>query len=95
MLSSLPLAQGGKTKALAVTSIKRVAGGAGHSDRRRVRGIKGFEFVSWYGDLGTEELAGRHRQASCRPTSSRSSSSRDVTQRLLTIGFETRGFDRK
>ena len=37
MLSSLPLAQGGKIKALGLTSLKRAAGGAGHPDRRRNR----------------------------------------------------------
>ena len=56
MLSSLPLAQAGKIKALALTSLKRVACGARDSDRRGIRGMKGFEFVSWYGSVGPKNL---------------------------------------
>ncbi len=48
MLSSLPLAQGGKIKALAVTSAKRMSTAPDIPTVAR-SGMSGFEFVSWYG----------------------------------------------
>jgi tripartite-type tricarboxylate transporter receptor subunit TctC len=48
MLSSLPLAQGGKIKALAVTSAKRMST-APDIPTVAESGMSGFEFVSWYG----------------------------------------------
>src|SRR5438552_14636701 len=49
MLSSLPLAQGGKIKALGLTSLKRAAAAPEIPTVEESAGIKGFEFVSWYG----------------------------------------------
>jgi tripartite-type tricarboxylate transporter receptor subunit TctC len=48
ILSSLPLAQSGKIKALAVTSAKRVAA-APEIPTVAESGMTGFDFVSWYG----------------------------------------------
>src|SRR5713226_2489705 len=46
MLSSLPLAQGGKIKALAITSLKRMAA-APDVPTVAESGMQGFELVSW------------------------------------------------
>ncbi len=90
MLSSLPLAQGGKIKALAITSLTRVAAAPDVPTVEESSGIKGFELVSWYGvwgprDLPPEivaklnaEIAGIIKQP-------------DVSQRLLSIGFNPVG----
>ena len=48
MLSSLPLARAGSIKALAVTSMKRVAI-APEIPTVAESGMKGFDFASWYG----------------------------------------------
>src|SRR6201982_408851 len=53
MLSSLPLAQGGKIKALGLTSLKRAAA-APEIPTVEESGMKGFAFVSWYGLWGTK-----------------------------------------
>jgi tripartite-type tricarboxylate transporter receptor subunit TctC len=55
MLSSLPLAQGGKIKALGLTSLKRAAS-APDIPTVEESGVKGFEFVSWYGLWGPKNL---------------------------------------
>jgi len=55
MLSSLPLAQGGKIKALGITSLKRVAA-APDIPTVEESGIKSFAFVSWYGLWGPKNL---------------------------------------
>jgi tripartite-type tricarboxylate transporter receptor subunit TctC len=55
MLSSLPLAQSGKIKALAVTSAKRVAA-APEIPTVAESGMSGFDFVSWYGLWGPKGL---------------------------------------
>jgi tripartite-type tricarboxylate transporter receptor subunit TctC len=56
MLSSLPLAQGKKTKALAVTSLNRVPSAPEVPTVEESAGFKGFEFVSWYGLWGPKNL---------------------------------------
>jgi tripartite-type tricarboxylate transporter receptor subunit TctC len=56
MLSSLPLAQGGKIKALGLTSLKR-APSAPEIPTVEESGVKGFQFVSWYGLWGPKNLA--------------------------------------
>jgi tripartite-type tricarboxylate transporter receptor subunit TctC len=56
MLSSLPLAQGGKIKALGLTSIKRSPAAPNIPTVEESGGIKGFEFVSWYGIWGPKNL---------------------------------------
>ena len=55
MLSSLPLAQGGKIKALGITSLKRAAA-APEIPTVEESGMKGFEFASWYGLWGPKNL---------------------------------------
>src|SRR5262245_33885533 len=55
MLSSLPLAQGGKIKALGLTSLKRAAA-APEIPTVEESGVKGFAFVSWYGLWGPKDL---------------------------------------
>jgi tripartite-type tricarboxylate transporter receptor subunit TctC len=49
MLSSLPLAQAGKIKALGITSLKRMDVAPSIPTVEESGSIKGFEFVSWYG----------------------------------------------
>src|SRR3954467_6628681 len=55
MLSSLPLAQAGKIKPLGLTSLKRAAA-APEIPTVEESGMKGFEFVSWYGLWGPKNL---------------------------------------
>ncbi len=55
ILSSLPLAQTGKIKALAVTSAQRVAA-APEIPTVAESGATGFDFVSWYGLWGPKGL---------------------------------------
>jgi tripartite-type tricarboxylate transporter receptor subunit TctC len=55
MLSSLPLAQGGKIKALGITSLKRAAA-APEIPTVAESGTKDFAFVSWYGLWGPKNL---------------------------------------
>jgi tripartite-type tricarboxylate transporter receptor subunit TctC len=55
MLSSLPLAQGGKIKALGLTSLKRAAA-APEIPTVEESGVNGFAFVSWYGLWGPKNL---------------------------------------
>src|SRR5882757_10774407 len=55
MLSSLPLAQGGKIKALGLTSLKRAAA-APDIPTVEESGMTGFAFVSWYGLWGSKNL---------------------------------------
>jgi tripartite-type tricarboxylate transporter receptor subunit TctC len=55
MLSSLPLAQGGKIKALGITSLKRAAA-APDIPTVEESGMTGFAFVSWYGLWGSKNL---------------------------------------
>jgi tripartite-type tricarboxylate transporter receptor subunit TctC len=49
LLSSLPPAQAGKTKGLAITSLTRVPTAPEIPTVEESAGFKGFEFVSWYG----------------------------------------------
>src|ERR1700704_4596912 len=55
MLSSLPLARAGKIKALGLTSLKRAIA-APEIPTVEGSGVKGFEFVSWYGLWGPKNL---------------------------------------
>ena len=89
MLSSLPLAQGGQIKALALTSLKRAAA-APEIPTVEEAGVKGFEFVSWYGLWGpknlpieiSHELEGDIAKVLARP---------EVKQRLNLLGFDPIG----
>jgi tripartite-type tricarboxylate transporter receptor subunit TctC len=89
MLSSLPLAQGGKIKALAITSLKRMAAAA---DIPTVEesGVKGFEFVSWYGIWGPKGLPA-DVNAKLQAEIATIIQQPDVQQRLTAIGFEPVG----
>jgi tripartite-type tricarboxylate transporter receptor subunit TctC len=89
MLSSLPLAQAGKIKALGVTSLKRAAA-APEIPTVEESGMKGFEFVSWYGlwapkglpaDIAAK-LQGDIARVLARP---------DMKERLSVLGFEPIG----
>ena len=89
MLSSLPLAQSGKIKALAVTSLKRVAA-APDIPTVAESGMTGFEFVSWYGLWGPRGLpadivAKLQAQVAAIVTEP------DVKERVATLGFEPVG----
>jgi len=55
MLSSLPQAQAGRIKALAITSLKRQTA-APEIPTVEESGLPGFEFVSWYGLWGPKDL---------------------------------------
>jgi tripartite-type tricarboxylate transporter receptor subunit TctC len=85
MLSSLPLARGGKIKALGLTSLKR-ADSAPEIPTVEESGVKGFEFVSWYGLWGPKNLpadiSGKLQsdiaKVLARP---------EVKERLSTMGF--------
>jgi tripartite-type tricarboxylate transporter receptor subunit TctC len=89
MLSSLPLAQSGKIKALAITSLKRMPS-APEIPTVVESGMKDFEFVSWYGVWGpkglpaeiTTKLATEMAKVVKQP---------DVQKRLITIGFDPVG----
>jgi tripartite-type tricarboxylate transporter receptor subunit TctC len=89
MLSSLPLAQSGRIKALAITSLKRQAA-APEIPTVEESGLPGFEFVSWYGLWGpkdlppdlTDKLQKAVANVLAQP---------DVKQRLSALGFEAIG----
>jgi tripartite-type tricarboxylate transporter receptor subunit TctC len=89
MLSSLPLAQAGRIKALAITSLKRQAA-APEIPTVEESGLPGFDFVSWYGLWGPKnlpadiaaKLQGGVANALAQP---------DVKARLATLGFEAIG----
>jgi len=89
MLSSLPLAQGGKIKALAITSAKRLSS-APDIPTVAESGMTGFEFVSWYGLWGPKDLPaaiGAKLQAEIAKIVAQP----DVRQKLDTLGFEPVG----
>jgi tripartite-type tricarboxylate transporter receptor subunit TctC len=89
MASSSPLAAAGKIKALAVTSLKRVAA-APNIPTIAESGMTGFDFSSWYGLWGpkglpadiTAKLQGEIAKALAQP---------DVKERLAVLGFEAIG----
>jgi tripartite-type tricarboxylate transporter receptor subunit TctC len=89
MLSSLPLAQGGKIKALGITSLKRAAA-APNIPTVEESGVKGFAFVSWYGLWGPKNLPAdisNKLQADIAKVLALP----DVKQRLNTLGFDPIG----
>jgi tripartite-type tricarboxylate transporter receptor subunit TctC len=86
MLSSLPLAQGGKIKALGLTSLKR-AGAAPDIPTVEESGVTGFEFVSWYGLWGPKGLP-PDISGKLQSDISKVLAMPDVKQRLNTLGFE-------
>jgi tripartite-type tricarboxylate transporter receptor subunit TctC len=89
ILSSLPLAQAGKIKALGLTSLRRAAA-APEIPTVEESGMKGFEFVSWYGLWGPKNLPAdistklqlEIAKILARP---------DMKERLAVLGFEPIG----
>jgi tripartite-type tricarboxylate transporter receptor subunit TctC len=89
MLSSLPLAQGGKIKALAITSAKRLPS-APDIPTVAESGMTGFEFVSWYGLWAPKDLP-RELVAKLQTEVAKIVALPDVKQRLDMLGFEPVG----
>ena len=89
MLSSLPLAQSGKIKALGLTSLKRAAS-APEIPTVEESGVKGFEFVSWYGLWGPKNLPA-DISAKLQADIAKVLALPDMRQRLNTLGFEPIG----
>ena len=89
MLSSLPLAQSGKIKALAVTSLKRVAA-APEIPTVAESGVTGFEFVSWYGLWGPKGLPA-DIAAKLQAQVAAIVAEPDVKERMAILGFEPVG----
>jgi tripartite-type tricarboxylate transporter receptor subunit TctC len=90
MLSSLPLAQGGKTKALAITSLKRVASAPEIPTVEESAGFKGFEFVSWYGLWAPKSLP-ENISKKLQADVANVLAMPDVKERLAKLGFEAKG----
>jgi len=85
MLSSLPLARAGKIKALGLTSLKRAIA-APEIPTVEESGVKGFEFVSWYGLWGPRGLPSEVN-AVLQEASARVLALPEVKQRLAELGF--------
>jgi len=93
MLSSLPLAQAGKIKALGLTSLKR-AGAAPDIPTVEESGVKGFAFASWYGLWGPKNLPA-DLSNTLQAHIAKVLALPDVKQRLNALGFEPIGSDGK
>ncbi|MGZ6565593.1 MAG: Bug family tripartite tricarboxylate transporter substrate binding protein [Solirubrobacteraceae bacterium] len=89
MLSSLPLAQAGKIKALGLTSLKRAAA-APEIPTVEESGVKGFNFVSWYGLWGPKNLPA-DISSKLQADVAKVLALPDVKQRLNTLGFDPIG----
>jgi tripartite-type tricarboxylate transporter receptor subunit TctC len=89
MLSSLPLAQGGKIKALGLTSLKRAVA-APEIPTVEESGVKGFNFVSWYGLWGPKNLPADISDK-LQSDVAKVVALPDVKQRLNTLGFDPIG----
>jgi tripartite-type tricarboxylate transporter receptor subunit TctC len=89
MLSSLPLAQAGKIKALGLTSLKRAAA-APDIPTVEESGMKGFAFVSWYGLWGPKNLPADVSNT-LQAHIAKVLALPDVKQRLNALGFEPIG----
>jgi tripartite-type tricarboxylate transporter receptor subunit TctC len=89
MLSSLPLVQGGKIKALGLTSLKRAAA-APEIPTVEESGVKGFQFVSWYGLWGPKNLPADISNK-LQVDIAKVLALPDVKQRLNTLGFDPIG----
>jgi tripartite-type tricarboxylate transporter receptor subunit TctC len=89
MLSSLPLAQAGKIKALGLTSLKRAAA-APEIPTVEESGVKGFHFVSWYGLWGPKNLPA-DISSKLQADVAKVLALPDVKQRLNTLGFDPIG----
>jgi len=89
MLSSLPLAQAGRIKALAITSLKREPV-APEIPTVEESGLPGFEFVSWYGLWGPRNLP-PDIAAKLQTSVASALAQPDVKARLNALGFEAIG----
>ncbi len=89
MLSSLPQAQSGRIKALAITSLKRQAA-APEIPTVEESGLPGFEFVSWYGLWGPKNLPA-DITAKLQSAVAEILQQPDVKAKLATLGFEAIG----
>jgi tripartite-type tricarboxylate transporter receptor subunit TctC len=89
MLSSLPLAQAGKIKALALTSLKRAAA-APDIPTMEEAGMKGFEFVSWYGLWAPKNLPA-DVSAKLQADVAKVLALPDMKERLNKLGFDPIG----
>jgi tripartite-type tricarboxylate transporter receptor subunit TctC len=89
MLSSLPLARAGKIKALGLTSLKRAAA-APEIPTVEESGVKGFEFVSWYGLWAPKNLP-PEVNAYLQAAAAKVLALPEVKQRLREMGFEPIG----
>jgi tripartite-type tricarboxylate transporter receptor subunit TctC len=89
MLSSLPLAQGGKIKALGLTSLKRAAA-APDIPTVEESGVNGFAFVSWYGLWGPKNLPA-DLSNTLQADIAKVLALPDVKQRLNALGFDPIG----
>jgi tripartite-type tricarboxylate transporter receptor subunit TctC len=89
MLSSLPLARGGQIKALGLTSLKR-APAAPEIPTVEESGMKGFEFVSWYGLWGPKNLPA-DISAKLQAAVGKVLALPEMKERLNTLGFEPIG----
>jgi len=89
MLSSLPLAQSGRIKALAITSLKRQAA-APEIPTVEESGLPGFEFESWYGLWGPKNLP-PDITARLQTSIADVLAQPDVKSRLGTLGFKAIG----
>jgi tripartite-type tricarboxylate transporter receptor subunit TctC len=89
MLSSLPLAQSGKIKALGLTSLKRAAA-APDIPTVEESGVKGFAFVSWYGLWGPKNLPA-DLSNKLQTEIAKVLALPDVKQRLNALGFDPIG----
>jgi len=88
MLSSLPLAQSKKIKALAITSVERVAA-APEIPTVEESGMEKLEFASWYGLWGPKNMP-PDLVAKIEQQTAKILADPDVKQRLSTLGFEPR-----
>jgi tripartite-type tricarboxylate transporter receptor subunit TctC len=89
MLSSLPLARGGKIKALGLTSSKRAAA-APEIPTIAESGVRGFDFVSWYGLWGPKNLPPNVLET-LQTGVGKVLAQPDVKERFQQLGFEPLG----
>lgn len=88
MLSSLPLAQSKKIKALAITSLKRVPA-APEIPTVAESGLDELEFVSWYGLWGPKNMP-PELVAKIQEHAAKVLAEPEVKQRLGILGFEAK-----
>lgn len=89
MLSSLPLAQAKKIKALAITSLKRVPA-APEIPTVEESGLEKLEFVSWYGLWGPKDMPA-DLVAKIQSHAVKVLTQPEVKQRMGVLGFEAIG----